>query len=199
MFILGLTGGIGSGKSTVAGILQSIGAAVIDADAISRRTTQAGGAAIDAIRDAFGADVLTAENALDRDAMRQMISQAPDVKIRLEAIIHPLVGAEIDDQIHLATSQQRRLLVLDIPLLAEGGSRWRKRVHHVWVVDCLPQTQIQRVVDRSNWSPQQVQSMLSLQASRPQRLACADTVVYNDGISLPDLRGLVQRMAEPLL
>jgi dephospho-CoA kinase len=199
MFRLGLTGGIGSGKSTVADMLQRQGAALIDADAISRQSTQASGAAIEAIRRAFGASLLTPEGALNREAMRLLIVQEPDAKTRLETIIHPIVGAQINEQLRETTQVGKKLAVLDIPLLAEGGSRWRSRLDTVWVVDCLPATQIERVRNRSGWIAEQIQSIMALQASRAQRLACADAVIYNEGLSLEALRDLVQQMAQPLL
>jgi dephospho-CoA kinase len=199
MFRLGLTGGIGSGKSTVAGMLQQSGAALIDADAISRQSTQASGAAIEAIRLAFGASLLTSEGALNREAMRSLIAQEPDAKTRLETIIHPIVGAQINEQLSDAKQTGKKLAVLDIPLLAEGGARWRSRLDGVWVVDCLPATQIERVHSRSGWPAEQTQSIMALQASRAQRLTCADAVIYNEGLSLEALRDLVQQMTKPLL
>lgn len=199
MFKLGLTGGIGSGKSTVAEILRSLGAALIDADAISRQSTQAGGAAIEPLRLAFGSQVLHSDGALNRDAMRALFTQQPDAKFRLESIIHPIVGRQIAHQLQIAADEKKQCAVLDIPLLAESGSRWRGQLHAVWVVDCLPETQRQRVAQRSGWPSEQIQSVIALQARRPERLACADTVIYNEGLSLPTLQELVRSLAKPLL
>ena len=199
MFQLGLTGGIGSGKSTVASMLQQLGGALIDADAISRLSTQANGSAIDAIRSAFGQSVLTPDNALNREAMRNMMAQQPDAKARLEFIIHPIVGNQINAQLEDAQNADVKLAVLDIPLLAEGGSRWRSRLDAVWVVDCLPATQIVRVRSRSGWPLEQIQAVMALQSPRAQRLRSADAVIYNEGLSLDTLSALVQRMAAPLL
>jgi dephospho-CoA kinase len=199
MFRLGLTGGIGSGKSTVAGMLEQLGAALIDADAISRQSTQANGSAIDAIRSVFGQSLLTPDNALNREAMRNIMAHRPDAKAQLEAIIHPIVNQQMNAQLEQAQYAGRKLAVLDIPLLAEGGSRWRSTLNTVWVVDCLPATQIERVRDRSGWSAEQIQAVMALQSSRSLRLACADAVIYNDGLSMDTLRALVQRMASPLL
>ena len=199
MFQLGLTGGIGSGKSTVASMLQQLGGALIDADAISRLSTQANGSAIDAIRSAFGQSVLTPDNALNREAMRNMMAQQPDAKARLEFIIHPIVGNQINAQLEDAQNADVKLAVLDIPLLAEGGSRWRSRLDAVWVVDCLPATQIVRVLSRSGWPLEQIQAVMALQSPRAQRLRSADAVIYNEGLSLDTLSALVQRMAAPLL
>ena len=199
MFQLGLTGGIGSGKSTVASMLQQLSGALIDADAISRLSTQANGSAIDAIRFAFGQSVLTPDNALNREAMRNMMAQQPDAKARLEFIIHPIVGNQINAQLEDAQNADVKLAVLDIPLLAEGGSRWRSRLDAVWVVDCLPATQIVRVRSRSGWPLEQIQAVMALQSPRAQRLRSADAVIYNEGLSLDTLSALVQRMAAPLL
>ena len=199
MFQLGLTGGIGSGKSTVASMLQQLSGALIDADAISRLSTQANGSAIDAIRSAFGQSVLTPDNALNREAMRNMMAQQPDAKARLEFIIHPIVGNQINAQLEDAQNADVKLVVLDIPLLAEGSSRWRSRLDAVWVVDCLPATQIVRVRSRSGWPLEQIQAVMALQSPRAQRLRSADAVIYNEGLSLDTLSALVQRMAAPLL
>lgn len=199
MFQLGLTGGIGSGKSTVASMLQQLSGALIDADAISRLSTQANGSAIDAIRSAFGQSVLTPDNALNREAMRNMMAQQPDAKARLEFIIHPIVGNQINAQLEDAQNADVKLAVLDIPLLAEGSSRWRSRLDAVWVVDCLPATQIVRVRSRSGWPLEQIQAVMALQSPRAQRLRSADAVIYNEGLSLDTLSALVQRMAAPLL
>lgn len=199
MFRLGLTGGIGSGKSTVAHLLHQLGAALIDADAISRQSTQSGGAAIEAIHLAFGPSLLTVDRALDREAMRLLIAQEPEAKSRLEAIIHPIVGIQIAEQLSQAEQVGQQLAVLDIPLLAEGGSRWRSKLDAVWVIDCLPATQIERVRSRSGWPTEQIISMMAMQASRAQRLACADAVIYNEGLSLDALHAQVQSKAQPLL
>lgn len=180
---LGLTGGIGSGKSTVAAMLQALGAALVDADAISRASTAAGGAAIAPIRAAFGPDFITANGALDRDRMRTAVFADAAAKEQLEAIVHPLVRAEIDRQTAQATSD---CVVLDLPLLVESPS-WRERVDTVWVVDCLPETQIARVMQRNGWPRAQVEAVLAAQASRAQRLAAADTVIDNDQATLAQL------------
>ncbi|WP_232788428.1 dephospho-CoA kinase [Macromonas nakdongensis] len=185
---LGLTGGIGSGKSTVATLLQDLGATVVDADAISRASTAAGGAAIAAIRAAFGPDFIAADGALDRDRMRAAVFADPSAKQRLEAIVHPLVRAEIERQ---TTAAAGDCAVLDIPLLVESPT-WRERVDTVWVVDCQPETQIRRVVQRNGWPREQVEAVLAAQASRAQRLAVADTVIDNDHATLAQLETRVR-------
>jgi dephospho-CoA kinase len=187
MRCVGLTGGIGSGKSTVAKLLQAQGAALIDADAISRSSTQAQGAAMPAIDKAFGAQMLAPDGSLNREAMRNLMLQDASAKARLEAIIHPLVGREMAAQQAKARQAGCRLAVLDIPLLVEGAARWRPQLDAVWVVDCLPTTQVQRVQQRSGWPLAQIEAVMVAQASRAQRLACADAVLFNEGLSLDEL------------
>ena len=193
---VGLTGGIGSGKTTVAGILADCGAAVVDADAISRQTTAAGGAAIAPIAAQFGADMLTTAGALDRDRMRQRVFSDPDAKRRLEAIIHPLVGSETARQARQAEASGKRCIVFDVPLLVESG-RWRQQVDRVLVVDCSEETQISRVIARNGWTREMVGQVLAGQARRSQRLAVADACINNDGeISLAVLNAVVRQLAQ---
>ena len=180
MLRIGLTGGIGSGKSTVAALLQQQGAAVVDTDAIARQLTLRGGAAIEPIRAAFGAEFIGAEGALDRAAMRALAFSDPSAKRRLEAILHPLIGTETERQAKLA--QAAPAVVFDVPLLVESG-RWRARVDKVLVVDCEEATQLLRVVARSGWAAADVQAVIAQQAAREQRRACADAVIFNDTIS----------------
>jgi dephospho-CoA kinase len=184
---LGLTGGIGSGKSTVAAMLASLGAAVIDADANARSVTAMGGEAIPAIRAAFGDDFIGADGALDRTRMREHVFATPAAKQRLESIVHPLVGEKTRAQLEQARSAGHTLAVLDIPLLVESG-RWRQQLDHVLVIDCLPATQIRRVMQRSQLDEAAVQSIIAAQATRAARLAAADAVIFNDGITLEQLR-----------
>ncbi len=181
---LGLTGGIGSGKSTVAAMLAGLGAVLIDADAISRASTAAGGIAVEAIRAAFGDEFVTADQAMDRDRMRARVFSDPAAKTRLEGIVHPIVRAEIDRQMAAVT---RGVALLDLPLLAESPF-WRERCDLVWVVDCDPETQIRRVMQRNGWPRAQVEQVLAAQASRAQRLEIADGVIANDGVTLAELR-----------
>ena len=181
--LLGLTGGIGSGKSTVAGLLAAQHrAVVIDADAISRNTTSAGGSALPAIAAAFGAEMIGADGALDRAAMRERVYQDGDARHRLEAIVHPLVAQETD-------RQAQQALASGAPLLVEAGARWRARVDQVMVVDCDAETQIARVMARNGFPREQVEAIMAAQASRDRRLASADAVVFNgSGTDLALLR-----------
>lgn len=191
---VGLTGGIGSGKSTVLQMLSQLGAAVVDADAISRATTAAGGAAIAAIARHFGAGFITPEGALDRARMREHAYADPHARKQLEEIIHPLVGQESARQVQAALDARVPCIVFDIPLLVESG-RWRAQVDRVLVVDCAPQTQVERVVARSGLEPQAVRAIMAAQAPRALRLAAADMVICNEGLSLDQLRDNVVQAA----
>ena len=191
---VGLTGGIGSGKSTVLQMLSQLGAAVVDADAISRATTAAGGAAIAAIARHFGAGFITPEGALDRARMREHAYADPHARKQLEEIIHPLVGQESARQVQAALDARVPCIVFDIPLLVESG-RWRTQVDRVLVVDCSPQTQVDRVVARSGLEPQAVRAIMAAQAPRALRLAAADIVICNEGLSLDQLRDNVVQAA----
>ena len=192
---IGLTGGIGSGKSTVAGFLARRGAAIIDADAISRSLTAPGGRAMVAIARNFGDDMLSPDGAMDRQAMRERIFRDPQAKRQLEHIIHPLVSHITAEQAQAAVQAGRRMLVFDVPLLVESGERWRKQVDRVIVVDCDAETQRQRVMARSGLAAEEVERIMALQASRSQRLACADTVILNQGLSLTELATQVAQLA----
>ena len=193
MLRVGVTGGIGSGKSTVAAVLVAAGAALIDADAISRDLTLAGGAAIEPLRKQFGDKVISPDGALSRPAMRELAFNDAAVKAQLEAIIHPLVAQQCDQQAEFALAAGKSCAVFDIPLLVESG-RWRTQLDCIVVVDCLESTQISRVVQRSNWSAESVEKVIAAQATRAQRLAAADVVVYNDGLSLEQLLAQVEQL-----
>ncbi len=194
---IGLTGGIGSGKSTVGQMLQARGAAVIDADAIARQVTAAHGAAMPAIAQTFGHEFITADGALDRERMRAHVFSQPQAKQALEAIIHPLVAQETQRQAQEALAKGHNTLVFDVPLLVESGARWRTQVDRVLVVDCSEATQIQRVMARNGLSRETIQSIIAAQASRTQKLAAADWVIDNDGISLEALRIEVESLPIP--
>jgi len=192
---VGLTGGIGSGKSTVAMRLVELGAELIDTDAIARSLTLAGGAAIDPIREAFGADFIDAGGALDRARMREAAFADVEARRRLEGILHPRIGLEVERRV---AGSRAPLTVLDIPLLVESG-RWRHRVDRVWVVDCAEEVQLARVMARSGWTESAVRAVIVQQASRAARRAAADAVIHNEGIGLDELVGEVEALWQQTL
>jgi len=180
---LGLTGGIGSGKSTVAKLFVERGAVLVDTDAIARSLTRAGGAAVPALAQAFGADIIGPDGALDRDRMRALAFADPDAKRRLEAILHPLIGLQALDAAEAAGDAP---VVFDVPLLAES-SHWRARCRRIVVVDCSEATQVARVMARNGWTEDAVRRVIAQQAPRAARRAIADAVIHNDGLSIEDL------------
>ena len=192
---LGLTGGIGSGKSTVGAFLAAGGGVLIDADALSRASTASHGEATSAIANNFGPEFLDAQGALDRVRMRNLVFADLTARARLEAIVHPIVLRCIAERAAAAELAGAQLVVLDIPLLVESG-RWAREVDAIIVVDCLEETQIERVTQRSAMTREQVQSVINAQASRPQRRAVADAVVFNDGLSLSELAAKTRTLAQ---
>lgn len=188
---LGLTGGIGSGKSTVGARLQALGAELIDADAISRQSTAAGGAAIDAIRAAFGDGYIDAQGALDRTAMRERVFKDPAARQRLEAIVHPIVAAGIAARVQ---ANRAPCIVFDVPLLVES-TRWRVQLDRVLVVDCSGATQVRRVRARSGWDDATIHAVMAQQASRVRRLSAADIVLFNDEDDLGRLYAHIDQLS----
>ncbi len=192
---IALTGGIGSGKSTVARMFADRGAALIDADAIARELSAAGGAAIEQIRATFGSQALDAAGALDRARMRALIFSDPAQRARLEAILHPLIVARSAE---LAREHAIRapLLLFDVPLLAEATTvRQELAPDRILVIDCPRERQIAQARARATMSEEQVLAVMASQATREQRLAIADDVLVNAG-SLEDLRVRVERLWE---
>lgn len=184
---IGVTGGIGSGKSTVSERFAQLGCAVIDADQIARCLTLPGGAAIAAIQAQFGAHFITQDGALDRAQMREAVFRDPAAKQQLEAILHPLIQRSIFDRYADACSySDARMVIFDIPLLAESG-QWSPRLDQVIVVDCEERTQRARVQARSQLSTEAVNAIMAQQASREQRLRKADWVIWNETLSLQAL------------
>jgi dephospho-CoA kinase len=188
---IGLTGGIGSGKSTVARALAARGALIVDTDALAHQLTAPGGAALQAIAEAFGPEVIGADGALDRARMRSLVFDQPGQRARLEAILHPMIGALT--QRDAARAAPGQTIVFDVPLLVESG-RWRERVDRVLVVDCEPDTQVARVMARNGWPEAQVRQIIAQQATRDQRRAVADAVILNEGLSLEQLEAEVDRI-----
>ena len=177
---IGLTGGIGSGKSTAAQDLVARGALLVDTDAIARALTGPGGAAMAAVAVEFGADALAADGALDREKMRQRVFADSAAKARLEAILHPLIGAEARRQ---ATAAGTRPVVFDVPLLAESD-HWRARVDRVLVIDCDEATQVARVSQRPGWTEEAARRVIAQQSPRAARRAIADAVICNDRLTI---------------
>ena len=191
---VGLTGGIGSGKSTVARILADCGARIIDADAISRGLTAAGGQAIPVIAQTFGASFIDADGAMNRDQMRNLVYSDVVARSKLEAIIHPIVRNIIQLQAHQALIDNCLVVVYDVPLLVESLD-WRQRLDQLLVVDTTPEIQTSRVMARSGMTAVQVEKIIASQASRQHRLHAADTVICNTTLSLRQLASEVQFLA----
>jgi len=181
---IGLTGGIGSGKSTAAAQLVDCGAVLVDTDAIARELTAPGGAALPALAAAFGAGIVGADGALDRARMRSLAFGDAPTKARLEAILHPLIGTEASRQ---AAAAGARPVVFDVPLLAES-SHWRARVDRVLVIDCEVATQVARVAQRPGWTEQAARRVIAQQAPRAARRAIADAVICNDQLTIEQLQ-----------
>lgn len=175
MLKIGLTGGIGSGKTRVSDLLSQWGASVIDTDAIAHQTTAAGGPAIVAIKQTFGAAAIRADGALDRDWMRTRVFNDGASRAQLEAIVHPLITIETE---RCAGAAQGEYLLFVVPLLVESG-KWASRVDRVCVVDCEPETQILRVQTRSGLTLDIIRRIMAAQADRASRLAIAHDVVFN--------------------
>lgn len=175
---IGLTGGIGSGKSTVAAGLQKLGAAIVDADVIVRELTAPRGAAIDALRQEFGPAAIGVDGGLDRAWMRTLAFADPEVRRRLEAIVHPRVRVEAEHRAR-ASMATAPYVVFVIPLLVESGG-WLQRVHRVLVIDCSKHTQLARVLQRPGIDAGTARAILAAQSSRDARLAAADEVLVNE-------------------
>ncbi|MFZ6655503.1 dephospho-CoA kinase [Undibacterium sp. TJN19] len=185
-FSLGLTGGIGSGKTTIANIFGELGATLIDTDLIAHQLTLPGGVAIAAIQAQFGSSFLTMDGAMNRVAMRELVFSDPVQKSRLESILHPLIRQETERAASIASGDYP---IFVVPLLVESGN-WKTRVSRILVVDCDEEVQIQRVMSRNDLSRQQVVAIMQNQVSRQQRLAAADDVIVNEG-SIAEIREAV--------
>jgi dephospho-CoA kinase len=190
MFAVGLTGGIGSGKSTVADLFGKLGVTIVDTDVIAHRITAPLGAAMPLIAQTFGPSYVAADGSLDRARMRTLIFSDDAARQRLEAITHPLIRAETDREQRDASGPY---VIVVVPLLVESGS-WKMRVDRVLVVDCSVETQIARVMRRNGFTREQVQAIVARQATREQRLAAADDTVVNEDTSLDALQADVDAL-----
>ncbi len=179
-FVVGLTGGIGSGKSAAADRFAALGAAIVDTDRIAHQLTGPEGAAMPALVEAFGEAIRTADGALDRPAMRARVFADPAERQRLEGILHPLIRTESDRQVAAAQAGGSPYILLVVPLLIESGN-YRARTARIAVVDCPTAVQIARVMQRSGLAYDEVERILAAQATRARRIAAADDVIDNGG------------------
>ena len=193
-FIVGLTGGIGSGKSAATQHFAFLGAAVIDTDEIAHELTAPGGQAIEAIRKVFGDEVITDENALDRAAMRECAFTDPNARRQLEDILHPIIRATAMQR---CAAAEAAYVVLAVPLLLES-KYWLEQCDRVCVVDCPEELQISRTKARSGLEETQIRAIMAAQTSRNVRLSAADDIIDNSG-TLQQLRSQVERLHEVYL
>lgn len=195
--LIGLTGGIGSGKTAVSDLLGKLGAGVIDTDLIAHQITAPVGPAIPLIEEQFGPEYIDATGALNRGKMRTLVFGDPQARLSLEAITHPLIRKETIRQANRLNQEGASYLVFVVPLLIESGS-WQELIDYLVVVDCPIETQIERVMHRSNLPRAEVENILKAQASRQERLAAADMVIENQG-SIADLDGEVKSLHQKIM
>lgn len=187
---IGLTGGIASGKSTVGRLLSDRGFALIDADAVSRKITAPGGAALPDIRKTFGEAFIAADGGMDRDKMRTLVFGQPSAKAKLQSLLHPLIRKAMRDTEAHIKAEGKPLVIWDVPLLVESLSG-RDQWDGVIVVDCSEERQVARVMARNGWTAQEAQAVMASQASRQERLAAATWVINND---TDDMAPLIQQV-----
>ncbi len=195
--LVGLTGGIGSGKTAVSDELANLGAGIVDTDLIAHQITAPGGAAIPLIQKQFGAEFIDPSGALDRSKMRSLVFADPQARKSLEDITHPLIRHETIKQAQQMVKEKAPYLVFVVPLLIESGN-WRSLLDYLVVVDCPEETQIERVMQRSKLPRNDVEAILKAQTSRAERLACADMVIENQG-TLDELKTEVLSLHQKIL
>ncbi|HEX4855661.1 MAG TPA: dephospho-CoA kinase [Limnobacter sp.] len=192
--IVGLTGGIGSGKTAVSDRLKALGATIVDTDQIAHSLTQAGGLAMDEIRQAFGEAAVNSDGSMNRDHVRSLVFADPQQRTVLEKILHPLIRKLVQAQLD---SGAALYFVLVVPLLFEKGG-WKDWMDEIVVVDCPVEQQVQRVMQRNGWPESQVQAVISSQADRSTRLAGATLVIENTG-DLPELLSKIDLLHQKLI
>jgi dephospho-CoA kinase len=195
MFAVGLTGGIGSGKSTVADLFAARGVTLVDTDLIAHRVTAPNGVAMAAISAQFGPEFVAADGSMDRARMRTLVFGDEAARKRLEAITHPLIRSETEREMREARGAY---VMAVVPLLVESGT-WKTRVERVLTVDCSVETQIARVMRRNGFTREQVLAIIARQATREARLAAADDIVDNDGATLESLEQKVEALHQKYL
>ena len=195
--LIGLTGGIGSGKSAVSELLGALGAGIIDTDLISHEVTAPGGKAIPMITKAFGAEFIDSQGALNRSKMRALVFTDSKARQILEKITHPLIQEETAKKALELVKLNVPYLVFVVPLLIESGS-WVNLIDYLVVVDCPEETQIQRVMHRNNMTRSEVENILNAQTSRDTRLAAADAVIENQN-NLDDLKPEALKLHQKIL
>ncbi len=187
MLVIGLTGGIGSGKSTVAELFRQLGVTIIDADQIARQVVAPGSAVLEQIKQLFGSDVFV-DDSLDRAALREKVFQYPEQREQLEKLLHPLIRQEITRQVQLL---QAPYCIIEIPLLLESTAN--PLIQRILVVDCTEDLQIKRAMSRGGFSRQQIKKVMAVQVTREYRRQAADDIIENNG-DLPHLADQVQQL-----
>ena len=196
-FSVGLTGGVGSGKSTIAAMLGKRGAGLVDADAIAHELTRPGGSAIGALRESFGPDAIATDGSLDRARMRARVFSDSATRKQLESLLHPMIRAMMRERAAELIADGSLYAVFVVPLLIEGGN-WHGYVDRILLIDCSEATQLARVCARTGIDHSTAQKMIASQATRPQRLAAADDVLFNEA-PLNQIEPRVERLHQAYL
>ena len=191
-FNVGLTGGVGSGKSTIASMFSNRGAALVDADAVAHQLTSVGGAAIGALRDAFGDEAIAADGSLDRVYMRARVFSDAVLRTKLEGLLHPMIRSAMNELADRQVLEGATYVVRVVPLLVEGGN-WRRYADRLLLVDCSDATQLERVRARPGIDDATARRIIAAQATRAERLAVADDVLFNEA-SLDQMDRRVARL-----